>query len=86
MRLSAEEIPMAMKADWVAFVQSLKTEIAVIRRDHLEPLESGKLRIHAGHVDITKSEAASLRGNIASIEAVIAAVVVEHPDEFSTPV
>ena len=74
---------MAMKADWPAFVQNLKTQIAVIRRDHLEPLESGKLIIHAGNVDITKSEAASLRGNIASIEAVIEAVIAQHPDEFT---
>lgn len=75
---------MAMKADWPAFVQNLKTRIAVIRRDHLEPLESGKLIIHARNVDITKSEAASLRGNIASMEAVIDAVIAEYPNEFST--
>jgi competence protein ComGF len=63
---------MTTKPDWGAFVQSLRKEIAEIRRLHLEPLESGKLQIHQSGVDITKSEIASLRQNIASIEAVIA--------------
>ena len=69
-------------ADWAAFVENLKTQIAEIRRDHLEPLESGRFSIHEGGVDITKAEAASLRGNIASIEAVIKNVVAEHPETF----
>ena len=71
---------MAMKADWASFVGNLKTQIAEIRRDHLEPLESGRLRIHDAGVDVTNAEAASLRRNIASIEAVIKAVVAEHPE------
>lgn len=75
---------MAMKADWPAFVENLKKQIAVIRREHLEPLESGKLVIHAGRIDITQSEAASLRANIVSIEVVIDAVTAEHPDDFPT--
>jgi hypothetical protein len=73
---------MAMKADWAAFVKALKTQIAEIRRDHLEPLESGRLTIHERGVDITKAEAASLRRNIASIEAVIKNVLAEHPETF----
>jgi hypothetical protein len=73
---------MAMKAGWAAFVENLKTRIAEIRRDHLEPLESGRLRIHDAGVDVTIAEAASLRRNIASIEAVIKAVVAEHPETF----
>jgi hypothetical protein len=73
---------MATKADWAAFVQNLQTQIAVIRRDHLEPLESGRLQIHQGGADITNAEAASLRGNIASIEAVIKEVIEEHPETF----
>ena len=36
---------MAMKADWAAFVQNLKAQIAVIRRAHLEPREPGRLMI-----------------------------------------
>jgi hypothetical protein len=67
---------MTTEPDWAAFVQSLRREIAEIRRLHLETLESGKLQIHQSGVDITKSEIASLRQNIASIEAVIA----QHAD------
>jgi hypothetical protein len=70
---------MAMKADWAAFVQSLKTEIAVIRRDHLEPLESGRLKIHQGGTDITNAEAASLQKNIASITLLWGDFSIKHP-------
>jgi hypothetical protein len=73
---------MAMKADWAAFVHNLETRIAVIRRNHLEPLESGRFLIYQGEADITNAEAASLRGNITSIEAVIKAVIEEHPETF----
>ena len=62
--------------------KSSKTQIAEIRRDHLEPLESGRLTIHERGVDITKAEAASLRRNIASIEAVIKNVLAKHPETF----
>jgi hypothetical protein len=63
---------MTTKPDWAAFVQSLRREIAEIRRLHLEPLETGKAENLPIGVDITKSEIASLRRNISSIEAVIA--------------
>lgn len=63
---------MATKPSWAAaFVRNLEDRIAEIRRDHLEPLKSGRT-IHQSGKDITQSEIASLRRNIASIEAVIA--------------
>ena len=71
---------MAVKVDWAAFVENLKTRIAKIRCDHLEPLESGLIKIHQGGVDITNAKAASLRRDIASIEATIENVVREHPE------
>jgi ribosomal protein L29 len=67
---------MTSKPDWGAFVQNLRTKIAERRRLHLEPLELGRLQIHQSGVGITKSEIASLRRNIARIEAVIA----QHAD------
>jgi hypothetical protein len=65
--------PMALRPVWAAvFVENLEERIAEIRLLHLEPLESGRLKILESGIDITQSEIASLRQNIASIEAVIA--------------
>jgi hypothetical protein len=61
-----------LNPDAAAFVESLKRDIAEIRRNHLEPLESGRLQISDSGKDITQREIASLRQNISSIEAVIA--------------
>jgi len=61
-----------LNPDAAAYVERLKRDIAEIRRNHLEPLESGRLQIFASGKDITQSEIASLRHNISSMEAVIA--------------
>jgi hypothetical protein len=77
-----EEISYGDEGRLAAFVEALKRDIVEIRRDHLEPLESGRLRILQQGVDITEPEAASLRKNINSIETVIKNVVSEHPEIF----
>jgi hypothetical protein len=41
-------------------------------RQFLEKLESGELRLHRNHIDITKTEAAVVKREIAHLEKVLA--------------